>query len=75
MCRSTRLTIDRSRASPPQTSRWLNLTCGAIIDLTADASAQGNVTVPFQKQFWGDYYGNFTDQFDVQWAINCPAEE
>ena len=31
----------------------------------------GRVTVPFQKQFWGDYYGNFTDKFGVQWAMNC----
>jgi PhnB protein len=30
----------------------------------------GRVTVPFQKQFWGDHYGNFTDKFGVQWAMN-----
>jgi PhnB protein len=34
-------------------------------------SAGGRVTVPFQKQFWGDHYGNFTDKFGVQWAMNC----
>ena len=34
-------------------------------------SAGGRVTVPFAKQFWGDHYGNFTDQFGVQWAMNC----
>ena len=34
-------------------------------------SAGGRVTVPFTKQFWGDAYGNFTDKFGVQWAINC----
>jgi PhnB protein len=33
-------------------------------------SASGRVTVPFKKQFWGDYYGNFTDKFGVQWAMN-----
>jgi len=27
--------------------------------------------VPFQQQFWGDLYGNFTDKFGVQWALNC----
>ena len=32
-------------------------------------SADGRVTVPFKKQFWGDHYGNFTDRFGVQWAI------
>jgi PhnB protein len=38
-------------------------------------SAGGRITVAFQKQFWGDYYGNFTDRFGVQWAINCPSPE
>ncbi len=33
-------------------------------------SAGGRVTVPFAKQFWGDRYGNFTDKFGVQWAMN-----
>ena len=33
-------------------------------------SAGGRVTVPFKKQFWGDHYGNFTDRFGVQWALN-----
>jgi PhnB protein len=32
-------------------------------------SAEGRVTVPFKKQFWGDHYGNFSDKFGVQWAI------
>jgi PhnB protein len=39
--------------------------------LFAALSAGGRVTVPFAKQFWGDHYGNFTDQFGVQWAMNC----
>jgi PhnB protein len=34
-------------------------------------SAGGRVTVPFAKQFWGEHYGNFTDKFGVQWAMNC----
>jgi PhnB protein len=36
-------------------------------------SEGGRVTVPFQKQFWGDHYGNFTDRFGVQWAVNSAA--
>lgn len=36
-------------------------------------SEGGRVTVPFAKQFWGDHYGNFTDRFGVQWAMNCTA--
>ena len=37
-------------------------------------SAEGRVTVPFKKQFWGDRYGNFTDKFGVQWAILCQSK-
>jgi PhnB protein len=37
-------------------------------------SAGGRVTVPFKKQFWGDHYGNFTDKFGVQWAVNSSAK-
>ncbi len=33
----------------------------------------GHVTMPFAQQFWGDHYGNFTDRFGVQWAMNCAA--
>ena len=39
--------------------------------LFASLSAGGRVTVPFQQQFWGDHYGNFTDRFGVQWAVGC----
>ena len=33
-------------------------------------SIGGRITVAFKKQFWGDHYGNFTDKFGVQWAVN-----
>jgi PhnB protein len=34
-------------------------------------SAQGRLTVPFKRQFWGEHYGNFTDRFGVQWALSA----
>lgn len=34
-------------------------------------SAGGNIHVPFKKQFWGDWHGNFTDRFGIRWMINC----
>jgi len=46
------------------------LAAGALF---ATLSAGGRVTVPFKKQFWGDHYGNFTDRFGVQWAVNSSA--
>jgi PhnB protein len=46
----------------------------AAASLFRALSAEGRVTVPFERQFWGDHYGNFTDQFGVQWAMNSAAE-
>jgi PhnB protein len=33
-------------------------------------SAGGKVIVPLSKQFWGSYFGMFTDKFGVQWMIS-----
>ena len=44
----------------------------AVESLFRALSAGGPVTVPFALQFWGDHYGNFTDQFGVQWALSAP---
>jgi PhnB protein len=46
------------------------LAAGALF---ATLSAGARVTVPFERQFWGDHYGNFTDWFGVQWAVNSSA--
>jgi PhnB protein len=34
-------------------------------------SAGGNVHIPFKKQFWGDWHGNFRDRFGIRWMVNC----
>jgi PhnB protein len=31
----------------------------------------GTITTPLGIQPWGDYYGKLTDQFGVQWMLNC----
>lgn len=31
------------------------------------------VTMPFERAFWGDRYGRLVDPFGVHWAINEPA--
>jgi PhnB protein len=36
-------------------------------------AAGGRVTTPLGEQAWGDYYGKLTDQFGVQWMLNCSA--
>ena len=38
-------------------------------------SAGGIVTMPLQKQFWGDTFGMFTDKFGVQWMMNYNDEK
>lgn len=39
--------------------------------LFARLATDGNVTTPLGMQPWGDYYGKLTDQFGVQWMLNC----
>lgn len=34
-------------------------------------SAGGEITMPLQDMFWGDYFGSCTDKFGVQWMFNC----
>lgn len=33
-------------------------------------SAGGKVSVPLEKQMWGDEFGSCVDQFGIQWMIN-----
>jgi PhnB protein len=33
----------------------------------------GTITTPLGIQPWGDFYGKLTDQFGVQWMLNCAA--
>jgi PhnB protein len=39
-------------------------------ELFGKLSAGGKVTVPFDKMFWGDMFGQATDQFGTQWMIS-----
>lgn len=34
-------------------------------------SEGGKINVPFKKQFWGDWHGNFVDCFGIRWMVNC----
>ena len=54
---------------------------GAAVSLSGDdgdalrgywqkLSAAGTVTVPLEKQMWGDEFGMCTDQFGVPWMVN-----
>lgn len=33
-------------------------------------SAGGQIGMPMEDTFWGDYYGSLTDRFGIQWMID-----
>ncbi|MCF8449251.1 MAG: VOC family protein [Taibaiella sp.] len=33
-------------------------------------STGGNVTMPMNKTFWGDYFGMWTDKFGINWMMS-----
>ena len=33
----------------------------------------GQVTMPMENTFWGDYFGMFTDKFGVNWMVSFPT--
>lgn len=35
---------------------------------------EGEVHVPFDKQFWGTWHGNLTDRFGIRWMVNHSEE-
>jgi PhnB protein len=38
-------------------------------------SAGGNVTMPMNKTFWGDYFGMFTDKFGINWMVSFSEQQ
>ena len=39
-------------------------------DYWAKLSEGGNVSVPLEKQMWGDEFGQCTDRFGIPWMVN-----
>ncbi|MFF5230943.1 VOC family protein [Dactylosporangium sp. NPDC000521] len=37
-------------------------------------SASGKVSVPLEKQMWGDQFGACVDQFGIPWMVNIGAQ-
>jgi PhnB protein len=37
-------------------------------------SAGGQVTMPLNKTFWGEYFGMFTDKFGINWMVSFREE-
>ena len=38
-------------------------------------SAAGQVTMPLEKQMWGDEFGMCVDQFGIGWMVNIAGEQ
>ena len=38
-------------------------------------SEGGKVTMPMDVTFWGDYFGMFTDKFNINWIISYPTKQ
>jgi PhnB protein len=38
-------------------------------------SEGANVTMPLEKQMWGDVYGQCTDKFGVQWMVDIVQQQ
>ncbi|KQS40935.1 VOC family protein [Pedobacter sp. Leaf194] len=36
-------------------------------------SAGGDIEMPLEDQFWGDYFGSFKDKYGICWMINFGA--
>lgn len=37
-------------------------------------SVNGEIEMPMEDAFWGDYFGSFRDQYGVYWMINFPKQ-
>jgi PhnB protein len=35
----------------------------------------GKVTMPFEKAFWGAYFGMVIDKFGIQWMVNYDSNQ
>ena len=38
-------------------------------------SEKGNVLIPLAVAHWGDYFAMFTDQFGINWFVNCKSDK
>ena len=36
-----------------------------------ELSANGKITMPFQRTFWSEGFGMATDRFGIPWMVNC----
>ena len=44
-------------------------------DYWSKLSAGGTVSVPLEKQMWGDEFGSCVDQFGINWMVNITQQQ
>lgn len=61
-----------------QRDRGNNIALSISLDGEDDAdaiferlSADGTVTMPLERQFWGAKFGMFVDKYGISWMVNC----
>ena len=42
--------------------------------LFAELGKGGEIEMPLEDAFWGDYFGTLTDRFGVKWMFSCSEE-
>jgi len=60
----------------PGTTMAVSISGDDVADLTrfwALLSEEGTVEVPFERQVWGDTFGQCTDRFGVSWMVNATS--
>jgi PhnB protein len=43
--------------------------------LFAELSDGGEVEMPLQQMFWGDYFASFRDKYNIRWMINYTPDQ
>lgn len=66
----------------PKVKAGTNLSLCISTDSRAEAdrifaalSEGGNIQMPLQDMFWGDYFGQVTDKYETQWMISYNAAQ
>src|SRR5262245_53746048 len=60
-------------SAKPGTNFGISISTGSETEadrLFKGLSAGGQVTMPLDKAFWGDYFGMLTDKFGVPWMVS-----
>ncbi|HEX7131311.1 MAG TPA: VOC family protein [Iamia sp.] len=60
----------------PGTTMAVSLSGDDVEDLTRfweQLSEGGTIEVPFERQMWGDTFGQCTDRFGVSWMVNVTS--